>query len=136
MKYIAEQVFRLNSSPAPDEWRAIPEIKEARPRIKLDGTANGTNGISLQRFDDTNLCCWYIRRGVYSNPIGDIFIVTPDEQPEQVNQPADIPKVVWDAAKEIEAIGQFPGLSDTPDVEWVASTIWSHVKNAAVWRKQ
>jgi len=63
-------------------------------------------------------------------------IVTPDEQPEQVNQPADIPGAVWAAAKQLVINWECPDLPSEGDIRETAETIWSYVKSAAAWGKQ
>lgn len=70
----AEKVFEISGEPAPKEWESIPGIKEARP-IHNKRDREGFES-SLQRFVGTNLCCWFVRRSVYWNPVGDIFKVT------------------------------------------------------------
>lgn len=69
----AEEVFKLNSGPAPKEWRDIPCIKEAYPKLR-------GHEFSLQRFDGTNLCAWYKRSSVYWNPASEIFLVEQEKE--------------------------------------------------------
>ena len=64
----AENIFKINSSPAPKEWAEIKEIAVARP-------ITGRYEISLQRFIGTDICMWYTRTSFYWNPASDLFIV-------------------------------------------------------------
>lgn len=58
-----------NSSPAPKEWKDLPEVKTQRP------SPNGQES-SLQRIDGTNICAWFSNSGNgLWTPNSDFFIV-------------------------------------------------------------
>jgi hypothetical protein len=65
----------MDSSPAPKEWKEIPEIKAAYPKIKKCE-------ISLQKLDGLPICQYHIRTSVFWNPVGDFFYV---EEPKSEN---------------------------------------------------
>lgn len=69
MKYIAQNIFKIGSHPAPKEYEDIIEIKESRPKgVGFES--------SLQELDGTNICMWYKRSSVYWTPASEPFIVT------------------------------------------------------------
>ena len=61
-------IYKTGSSPAPEEWEEIEEIKKERP------SPIGQE-VSLQRIDGTSIAIWYTRKSIYWNPVGDPFLV-------------------------------------------------------------
>ena len=63
----ATNIFTLSSNPAAKEWEKIPLIKHDKPHPFA-----GEN--SLQRFDGTNMCYWYLNSGdALWKPVSDMF---------------------------------------------------------------
>ena len=64
-----KNLYHISSSPAPDEWRKIPEIKDKYP--KGFGFEK-----SLQKIDGLNICYWMICKddGIWK-PASDFFHV-------------------------------------------------------------
>ena len=64
----ARRVNETSSSPAPEEWLKLDAVEAQRPNLRGHES-------SLQRYDGTNLCRWYVRSKVFWEPHGEILIV-------------------------------------------------------------
>ena len=64
----ATNLTHFSSSPAPDEWRQIPEIKKVRPKQQ-------NVEISLQKIDKFNICLWMVGYGGVWKPASEFFHV-------------------------------------------------------------
>lgn len=61
-------LLKMSSSPAPDEWKDLPEVKEQRP------TGAGYD-VSLQRLDidGIDICLWEIKKAYIGFRIATYF---------------------------------------------------------------
>lgn len=76
----AVNIYELSSSPAPEEWKKLPEVIKQRPRkIIME--------LSLSRLDGTNICLWYYRtlKDVFWHPHGDPIVVFDKEDSNDKN---------------------------------------------------
>jgi hypothetical protein len=64
----AKNLFDFSSSPAPKEWREIPEIKAQYPK-----ECNCEK--SLQKIKGLNICIWMISYGGIWKPSSDFFYI-------------------------------------------------------------
>lgn len=64
----AKNLHHFSSSPAPAEWREIPEIKAQYPKERNCEK-------SLQKIDKMNICLWMIGYGGVWKPASDFFHV-------------------------------------------------------------
>ena len=66
----AVNIYELSSSPAPEEWKKLPEVIKQRP-------TKVTMEISLSRLDGTNIALWHFRtlKDVYWHPHGDPIVI-------------------------------------------------------------
>lgn len=67
-KMKVKNLYHINSSPAPKEWKEIPEIKKQYPTQR-------NVEISLQKLDGLNICYWMIGKGGIWNPASEFFYV-------------------------------------------------------------
>lgn len=63
----AKNLHHISSSPAPNEWKEIPEIKKQHPTQR-------NVEISLQKLYGLNICYWMVGRGGIWNPASDFFM--------------------------------------------------------------
>lgn len=64
----AINLYKLSSSPAPDKWKELEEIKKQRP-------PTGNYEVSLQQLNGTNIAIWEIRKSVLWEPYGEPVLV-------------------------------------------------------------
>ena len=67
MGYSAKPLSHYTTSPAPEEWKYIKKIRDARPQIRCE--------MSLQKIDGTNICVWMVNDNCHWYPYGDYFYV-------------------------------------------------------------